>query len=56
MVIFLADFCLPKRFFENKMVIDVGCGNGRIGRIVAPLCKNTSVVIYLNQYMHFRLI
>ena len=32
-------FLLPKDFFSNKTVIDVGCGNGRIGRIIAPLCE-----------------
>ena len=30
-------FLLPKQYFSNKTVIDVGCGNGRIGRIIAPL-------------------
>ena len=30
-------FLLPKFYFKNKTVIDVGCGNGRIGRIIGPL-------------------
>ena len=30
-------FLLPKFYFKNKIVIDVGCGNGRIGRIIGPL-------------------
>ena len=28
---------ITKTVFSNKTVIDVGCGNGRIGRIIAPL-------------------
>ena len=33
-------FLLPKNFFTGKSVVDVGCGNGRIGRLVAPLAKD----------------
>ena len=33
-------FLLPKNFHDEKTVVDVGCGNGRIGRLVAPLAKN----------------
>lgn len=29
-------FFLPKSFFADKRIVDVGCGNGRIGRLVAP--------------------
>ena len=32
-------FMLPQDFFSNKNIVDVGCGNGRIGRLVAPLAK-----------------
>ena len=32
-------FLLPPDFFEGKLVVDVGCGNGRIGRLVAPHCR-----------------
>ncbi|HVZ42168.1 MAG TPA: class I SAM-dependent methyltransferase [Ramlibacter sp.] len=32
-------FLLPRDFFRGKSVVDVGCGNGRIGRIVAPQCE-----------------
>jgi ubiquinone/menaquinone biosynthesis C-methylase UbiE len=31
-------FLLPPDFFDCKLVVDVGCGNGRIGRLVAPHC------------------
>ncbi len=33
-------FLLPKNFFTGKSVVDVGCGNGRIGRLVAPLAED----------------
>ena len=29
-------FLLPNNFFQKKVVLDVGCGNGRIGRLIAP--------------------
>jgi ubiquinone/menaquinone biosynthesis C-methylase UbiE len=32
-------FQLPADYFEGKVVVDVGCGNGRIGRLVAPHAK-----------------
>jgi len=33
-------FMLPRNFFNGKSVVDVGCGNGRIGRLIAPLCTS----------------
>ena len=33
-------FMIPKNFFSDKTVVDVGCGNGRIGRLVAPFASN----------------
>jgi len=32
-------FQLPADYFSGKVVADVGCGNGRIGRLVAPRAK-----------------
>lgn len=32
-------FQLPADYFHGKVVVDVGCGNGRIGRLVAPHAK-----------------
>ena len=32
MGIYLVGFFLPANYFKGKTVVDVGCGNGRIGR------------------------
>ena len=32
-------FLLPVEFFKGKSVADVGCGNGRIGRLIIPDCS-----------------
>ena len=29
-------FLLEENFFQNKIIADIGCGNGRLGRIIAP--------------------
>jgi len=29
-------FLLPRHFFRGKAVVDLGCGNGRLGRLVIP--------------------
>jgi ubiquinone/menaquinone biosynthesis C-methylase UbiE len=31
-------FLLPGDFFNGKTVADIGCGNGRIGRLIVPSC------------------
>jgi len=31
-------FILPANFMQKKIVADVGCGNGRLGRLIAPDC------------------
>lgn len=33
-------FALPRDFFRGKSVVDIGCGNGRIGRLIAPHCDS----------------
>ena len=33
-------FLLPGDFFNGKSVADIGCGNGRIGRLIVPSCAN----------------
>jgi SAM-dependent methyltransferase len=33
-------FLLPRDFFTGKTVVDIGCGNGRIGRLMAPLASS----------------
>lgn len=33
-------FVLPRDFFAGKAIVDIGCGNGRIGRLIAPLCES----------------
>lgn len=32
-------FVLPSNFFANKFIVDVGCGNGRLGRFMYPTAK-----------------
>ncbi len=33
-------FLLSPHFFTGKKVVDIGCGNGRIGRLIAPFCAS----------------
>lgn len=33
-------FFLPKNYFDNKLVLDVGCGNGRLGRFMCASAKS----------------
>jgi SAM-dependent methyltransferase len=32
-------FLLPQAFFQDKLVVDLGCGNGRLGQFVIPQAR-----------------
>ena len=49
-------FLLSPDYFQGKVVADIGCGNGRIGRLVAPHTENITVQIYLRQSTRFQII